>query len=155
MNPDDPLAAFKTSAIHGTGGFARLNLRKGQRIIERIGPRLAEVDLPAKQDVGNASIFLLDATGADEGSVAWHPARFLNPSGDPSGDLTGEPRIECGRAWLYAWRAIQANEALTSHDGNGLSGYPDRICRCGAAACVGFGVAAHYAASCRKRLRST
>ena len=86
MNPDDlPLAAFKTSALHG--GFARVNLRKGQRIIEPIGPRLAR--LTCQQNWTPAMLhdmFLLDADGAKAGSVAWHPARFLNPSGDPSGD---------------------------------------------------------------------
>jgi SET domain-containing protein len=56
MNPaDHPLVAFKKSAIHGTGGFARVNLRKGQRLIEYIGPKLSKTDLQVELDAGNAS----------------------------------------------------------------------------------------------------
>ena len=75
---DHPLVAFKTSVIHGKGGFARAHLRKGKRIIEYIGPRLAQADLQANVDAGNAYMFILDADGAIDGSVAWNPARFLN-----------------------------------------------------------------------------
>ena len=85
MNLDDhPLVVFKTSAIHGTGGFARVHLTKGQRIIEYIGPRLAQADLQEQVDAGNAYIFILDADGAIDGSVGWNPARFLNHSCDPN-----------------------------------------------------------------------
>jgi hypothetical protein len=64
MNPDDPLAAFKTLAIYGAGGFARVHLRKGKRIIEHIGPRLSKASLQAELDAGNAYIFIPDEDGA-------------------------------------------------------------------------------------------
>ena len=56
-----------------------------------------------------------------------------------------------GGIWFYALRAIQAGEELTYNYGHGLSGYLDRPCRCGAAACVGFRVAAKHFATLRKR----
>lgn len=148
MNPaDHPLVAFKTSAIHGTGGFARVNLRKGQRIIEYIGPRLAQADLQENVDAGNPYIFILDADGAIDGSVAWNPARFLNHSCEPN----CESRIVWGRIWFYALRTIRAGEELTYNYGHGLGGYADRPCHCGTAACVGFRVAAKHFATLRKR----
>ena len=148
MNPDEhPLAAFKTSAIHGTGGFARVDLQEGQRIIEYVGPRLAPADLQTAIDAGNAYLFILDADDAIDGSVAWNPARFLNHSCDPN----CESRIVRGRVWFYALRAIRAGEELTYNYGNGLSDYLDRPCRCGASACVGFRVAAKHFATLRKR----
>ena len=81
MNPVDyPLVAFKKSTIHGTGGFARVNLRKGKRIIEYVGPKLCKADSQVEMDAGNAYIFILDEEYDIDGSVAWNPARFLNHS---------------------------------------------------------------------------
>ena len=82
-----------------------------------------------------------------DGSVAWHPARFLHPSGD----LNGDSRIEYGRVWFAVLRAIRADEELTSHDGKGLSGDRDRPCRCWAMACLALRVAANHVAAPRKR----
>ena len=148
MNPHDhPLVMFKTSAIHGTGGFARVNLQQGQRVIEYIGPRLTQARLQEAIDASNAYLFILDADDAIDGSVAWNPARFLNHSCEPN----CESRITCGRVWFYALRAIRAGEELTYNYGHGLSGYLDRPCGCKSATCVGFRVAAKHFATLRKR----
>jgi SET domain-containing protein len=148
MNPaDHPLVAFKTSAIHGTGGFARVSLRKGQRLIEYIGPRLSKADMQVELDAGNAYVFILEEDDAIDGSVAWNPARFLNHSCDPN----CESRMVRGRIWFYALRAIRAGEELTYDYGHGLGGYRDRPCHCGSATCVGFRVAAKHVATLRKR----
>jgi hypothetical protein len=39
---DHPLVIFQPSRIHGLGGFAWVDLRKGQRIIEYIGPKVSK-----------------------------------------------------------------------------------------------------------------
>ena len=148
MNPaDHPLVALKTSAIHGTGGFARVNLPKGKRIIEYVGPKLSKADLQEELDAGSAYIFILAEDDAIDGSVAWNPARFLNHSCEPS----GESRMVRGRIWFYALRAIRAGEELTDNDRHGLGGDLDRPCHCGAATCVRFRVAAKHFATLRKR----
>ena len=151
MNPADHLlVAFKKSAIHGTGGFARVNLQKGQRLIEYIGPKLSKTDFQVELYAGNAHIFILDEDEAIDGSVEWNPARFLNHGCDPN----CESRIVRGRIWFYALRAIRAGEELTYDYGHGLSGYRDRPCHCESATCVGFRVAAKHVVTLRKRENS-
>ena len=148
MNPDDhPLVAFQVSPIHGTGGFARVNLRKGKRIIEYVGPRLSKAQGQVELDHHNVYIFMLDEDSDIDGSVAWNPARFLNHSCEPN----CESGIVRGRVWLYALRAIKAGEELSYNYGHGLSGYRDRPCHCGASTCVGYMVAEKHFATIRKR----
>ena len=144
---DHLLVAFKKSPIHGRGGFARVDLRRGKRIIEYVGPRLSKVEGQAELDQGNAYIFTLDELTDVDGSVAWNPTRFLNHSCDPN----CESRIVRGRIWLYALRRIKAGEELTYNYGHGLGGYEDRPCQCGASACVGFMVDGAYFATIRRR----
>ena len=148
MNPyDHPLVAFKKSAIHGTGGFARVNLRKGKRIIEYIGPKLCKADSQVELDADNVYVFILDEDYDIDGSVAWNPARYLNHSCAPN----CESGIVWGRIWFYALRAIRAGEELTYNYGHGLGGYQDRPCHCGAPTCVGYRVAEKHFATVRKR----
>jgi SET domain-containing protein len=144
---DHPLVAFKTSPIDGTGGFARVDLRRGKRIIEYIGPRLSTAEGQIELDQHNAYIFTLDEVSVIDGSVAWNLARFLNHSCEPN----CESGIVRNRLWLYALRAIKAGEELTYNYGHGLGGYQDRPCRCGASTCVGYRVAEKHFATIRKR----
>ena len=145
--PDHPLVAFKKSPIHGTGGFARVDLRRGKRIIEYVGPRLSKAEGQAELDQGNAYIFTLDEDYDVDGSVEWNPARFLNHSCEPN----CESEIVRSGIWLYALRAIKAGEELTYNYGHGLADYQDQPCHCGASTCVGFMVAEKHFATVRKR----
>ncbi len=144
---DHPLVLFNASPIDGTGGFARVNLRKGKRIIEYIGPKLSKARGQDELDRDNAYIFTLDKDSVIDGSVAWNPARFLNHSCQPN----CESGLVWGRIWLYALRSIRAGEELTYNYGHGLAGYEDRPCHCGAPTCVGFRVAEKHFAAIRKR----
>jgi len=138
---DHPLVAFKKSPIHGTGGFARVDLRRGKRIIEYVGLRLTKAQSQAQLNQRNAYIFILDEDWDIDGSVEWNPARFLNHSCMPN----CHAGVVWGRIWLYASRRIKAGEELTYNYGHGLEGYEDRPCHCGAEACVGYRVdEAHF-----------
>ena len=143
---DHPLVIFQPSRIHGMGGFAWVDLRKGQRIIEYIGPKISKAKGLAELENGNAYIFTLDDDDID-GSVMWNPARFLNHNCVPN----CEAAIVRQRIWLYARRRIQAGEELTYNYGFGLGGFEDRPCHCGASACVGFMVDEQYFATVRHR----
>jgi hypothetical protein len=144
---DHPLVLFKLSRIHGIGGFAWVDLRKGQRIIEYMGPKISKEKGLAELKQDNAYIFSLDEDYDIDGSVAWNPARYLNHSCVPN----CEAAIVRQRIWLYARRRIVAGEELTYNYGHGLGGYEDRPCHCGASACVGFMVDEQYFATLRHR----
>lgn len=144
---DHPLVRFQPSRIHGMGGFAWVDLRKGQRIIEYIGPKISKAKGLAELENDNAYIFTLDDDSDIDGSVIWNPARFLNHSCVPN----CEAAIVRQRIWLYARRRINAGEELTYNYGFGLGGFEDRPCHCGASACVGFMVDEQYFATVRHR----
>lgn len=142
-----PLVMFMNSPIHGTGGFARIDLRRGQRIIEYIGPRLTLAEGQKELDKHNAYLFTLNEISLIDGSVEWNPARFLNHHCEPN----CESGIIRNRLWFYALRAIRSGEELTYNYGHALTGYRERPCHCGAAICVGYRVAEKHFTKIRKR----
>jgi SET domain-containing protein len=144
---DHPLVIFQSSRIHGLGGFAWVDLRKGQRIIEYIGPKISRAKGRDELARDNVHIFTLDQDYCIDGSVPWNPARFLNHSCAPN----CESDIVRGQIWIYAKRRINAGEELTYNYGYGLGGYEERPCHCGARACVGFMVAERHFATVRRR----
>jgi SET domain-containing protein len=144
---DHPLIVVKPSKIHGTGGFARVGIRRGKRIIEYIGPRLSKAEARAELQNDNHYIFSLDDDYDVDGSVEWNLARFINHSCDPN----CEADIVHDRIWIYALRNIKAGEELTYNYSHGLDGYKERPCQCGAPTCVGYMVAEEYFATVRKR----
>jgi SET domain-containing protein len=144
---DHPLVIFQPSRIHGIGGFAWVDLRKGQRIIEYIGPKISKEKWLDEHEKGNAYLFTLDQDYYIDGSVMWNPARFLNHSCEPN----CESDIVRGRIWIYAKRRINAGEELTYNYGHGLGGYEERPCNCRASTCVGFMIAEKHFATVRRR----
>jgi hypothetical protein len=135
-----PLIVFKKSRIHGTGGFARVDIRRGQRIIEYVGPKLTKTEAEAELNRLNPYIFILDEVYDIDGSVDWNPARFLNHSCAPNCEV----EIVRGRIWIYALRKIKSGEELTYNYSHDLDDYEARPCRCGASNCVGYMVAEKY-----------
>ena len=133
------------SPIHRTGGFARVNLRRGKRLIEYVGPKLSKAEGQTERDDHNVCILTLDEDDEIDGSVAWNPARFLNPSCKPNGEVAMER--ECIE--LDARRRLPAGEKRTDNSGGGLGGFEDRPCHCGASTGVGFMVDEPYVATVR------
>lgn len=137
---DHPLVVFKKSPIHGTGGFARVDIRRGKRIIEYIGPKISKAAAQAELEKQNTYIFTLDEDYDIDGNVAWNAARFFNHSCAPN----CETEVARGRIWVYALRHIKAGEELTYNYNHELDDYQDRPCHCGAPNCVGYRVAEAY-----------
>jgi hypothetical protein len=134
---DHPLVVFKPSTIHGIGGFARVDMRRGRRIIEYVGVKISKAQGQVELNKQNVYIFTLDEDYDVDGSVAWNAARFLNHSCAPNCEAT----IGRGRIWIAALRPIKAGEELTYNYSYDLEGYADRPCHCGAPTCVGYMVA--------------
>jgi hypothetical protein len=144
---DHPLVLFQPSRIHGIGGFVWVDLRKGQRIIEYMGPKLAKAKRQKELERDNPYLFTLDEDSDIDGSVMWNPARFLNHSCVPNCEAV----MVRGRIWIYARRRINAGEELTYNYGYRLAGYEERPCHCGASTCVGYMVAEKHFATIRNR----
>jgi SET domain-containing protein len=137
---DHPLIVFKPSAIHGMGGFARRDIRRGKRIVEYVGIKLSKTKAQAELDKQNAYIFTLNDAYDINGSVEWNPARFLNHSCKPNCEV----EIVRDRIWIYALRDIKAGEELTYNYSYDFEDYESRPCNCGAPNCVGYMVAEQY-----------
>lgn len=137
---DHPLIVFKSSTIHGMGGFARRDIRRGKRIVEYVGIKLSKAKAQTELHQQNVYIFTLDDTYDVDGSVAWNPARFLNHSCNPNCEV----EIVRGRIWIYALRDIKAGEELTYNYSYDFEDYENRPCNCGTPNCVGYMVAEQF-----------
>jgi uncharacterized protein len=137
---DHPLIVFKSSAIHGMGGFARRDIRRGKRIVEYVGIKLSKTKAQTELDKQNVYIFTLNDAHDIDGSVEWNPARFLNHSCKPNCEV----EIVRGRIWIYALRDIKAGEELTYNYSYDFEDYENRPCNCGTPNCVGYMVAEQF-----------
>jgi len=134
------LLIFKVSPIHGTGGFARVDIPSGTRVIEYVGERITKQESLARCERSNEYIFAIDDEHDLDGSVDWNPARFLNHSCEPN----CEAQFLEGRIWLVAIREIRAGEELTFNYSYDLEDYREHPCHCGAKSCVGYIVAEEF-----------
>ena len=139
---------FKPSPIHGTGGFAKLDLRQGTRVIEYVGEHITKQESLERCRGGNEYVFSLDEESDLDGNVDWNPARFLNHSCAPN----GEAELIDGHIWILALRDIPAGEEVTFDYGYDLEDYRDHPCQCGAAGCVGYIVAGELRDLTRRKL---
>jgi uncharacterized protein len=129
---------WKPSPIHGLGGFARIHLPKGARVMEYRGEKISKSESIERCRRQNNFIFYLDAEHDLDGSVTWNPARLLNHSCAPNCDAEWQN----GQIWIVANRDIAAGEEITFDYGYDLEFHRDYPCRCGAPQCVGYIVAA-------------
>ncbi|HXT10598.1 MAG TPA: SET domain-containing protein-lysine N-methyltransferase [Candidatus Angelobacter sp.] len=143
------LVTFKSSSIHGTGGFARIDIASETPIIEYVGEKISKQESLARCEQHNEYIFALDDEHDLDGNVSWNPARFLNHSCEPN----CEARWEDGRIWIIAIRDVRAGEELTFNYNYDLDEYHEYPCRCGAPGCVGFIVAEEFFEEVRRRHR--
>jgi uncharacterized protein len=141
------LVIFKSSAIHGIGGFARNDVAAGTRVIEYVGEKITKQESLARCERSNEYIFAIDDAHDLDGNVDWNPARFLNHSCDPN----CEARFIEGRIWLVAIRDIRAGEEFTFNYSYDLADYREHPCRCGAASCVGYIVAEEFFEHARRQ----
>ncbi|HEX4263006.1 MAG TPA: SET domain-containing protein-lysine N-methyltransferase [Verrucomicrobiae bacterium] len=138
---------FKSSPIHGTGGFARKEIAAGTRVIEYVGEKISKQESLARCEQNNEYIFALSDECDLDGNVSWNPARFLNHSCEPNCEV----RLEEERIWVVTIRDLRAGEELTFNYGFDLESYRDYPCRCGALGCVGYIVAEEFFDQIRRR----
>jgi uncharacterized protein len=131
---------FRTSSIHGTGGFARSDIPADTHVIRYVGEEITKSESLRRCELNNEYIFDLDEERDLDGSVSWNPARFLNHSCAPN----CEAQSEDGEVWIVAIRDIRAGEEITFNYNYDLEDYREHPCRCGAPGCVGYIVAEEF-----------
>jgi len=134
------LVVFRSSRIHGTGGFAKTAIREGTPIVEYLGEKINKAESLRRCEANNAYIFTLNDEQDLDGDVAWNPARFINHSCAPN----CEAEKDENRIWIIATRDIQAGEEITFNYGYDLEAYKDYPCQCGSPRCVGYMVAEEF-----------
>jgi SET domain-containing protein len=136
----DTLIQFGSSSIHGTGGYALVNIPSGVRIIEYLGRRVTKQESLRQCELENPYIFTLTDEFDLDGNVDWNPARLLNHSCSPNAEAEWvEERI-----WIVALRDIQAGEEVTFNYNYDLQDYEEHPCKCGSTNCVGYIVAEEF-----------
>jgi uncharacterized protein len=138
---------FRTSSIHGTGGFAKTRITRGTRLIEYVGEVVDKEESLRRCMANNPYIFTLDDHHDLDGNVSWNPARFFNHSCSANCDA----ELDDGRIWIIAAREIEPGEEVTINYGYDLADYKDYPCRCGAGNCVGYMVAETFFEHVRSR----
>jgi len=151
QNGADHCVIVRESTIHGHGAYARVDILKGARFIEYVGPRLTKAQSLCELKAGNEYIFTVNDTWDIDGSVEWNRARFINHSCSPN--CEAELGEDDGRGWIYALRHIRAGEELTYNYGYDLEDWQDHPCECGAPDCLGFIVAEELIPEIRRRIR--
>ena len=138
MSAQNDFIQFRTSPIHGTGGFATRDLPADTHLIEYVGERIDKHESLARCERGEYFIFHLDDEWDLDGNTETNPARFLNHSCDPNCEAV---YIE-GQIWIVTSRPIARGDEITFNYGYDLEDYRDHPCGCGTPGCVGFIVAA-------------
>ena len=137
----------KNSKIHGSGVFAKTDIKKGTRIIEYIGQKVTrhEGDKRSEKRIkkylnskknGSVYIFELNSRYDIDGSFLYNKARYINHSCKPNCEVD----IKNGRIWISAIKNIIKNEELSYDYGYefDVDDYKDHICKCGAINCIGY-----------------
>ena len=134
----------RKSGVHGYGGFAKQDLKKGTRITEYLGDRITHKEADKRyedhdEDDNHTFLFIVDKRTVIDAGVGGNNARFINHQCDPNCEST----IEKGRVWIEAIRPIQAGDELGYDYQIGREkDDPENVdiiyaCRCGSPKCRG------------------
>jgi uncharacterized protein len=140
MEIETDLVIYRTSGIHGMGGFAKVDIAAETNIVEYVGERIDKAESLRRCELNNTYIFDLDENHDLDGNVDSNLARFINHSCSPNCEAQWDEET----IWIVALRDIRAGEELTFNYGYDLEDYREHPCRCGAVNCVGFIVAEEF-----------
>jgi len=141
-----PSYVVRSSAIHGSGMFARRRIAAGDRIIEYKGERITWPEAirraEAKGGPLNHTFFFTLADGrVIDGGAGGNEARFINHSCEPNCEAMEHPD---GTVHIYALMDIERGEELSYHyaliyEGRHTAAVKRAFaCHCGAPGCSGI-----------------
>ena len=137
----------KNSKIHGSGVFAKKNIKKNQRIIEYIGEKITRKEGDKRSEkrlkkylnsslTGSVYIFELNKKYDIDGSPLYNKARYINHSCDPNCEVD----IINNQIWISSIKNIKQSEELSYDYGYSFDkdDFRDHPCKCGSKNCIGF-----------------
>jgi SET domain-containing protein len=143
----NPYIKVRKSKIHGSGVYAKKNIKKGTKIIDYLGLKITHKESEKlyeemlakhkKNPKKNASVytFTLDDNFDLNGDVWWNLAKYFNHSCNGNCESCSE---EDGTITIYSLTNIKKGEELTYNYGYGVDNYKDHPCKCGSYNCVGY-----------------
>jgi SET domain-containing protein len=134
----------RRSGVHGYGGFAKKDLKKGTRITEYLGDRISHKEADQRyedhdENDNHTFLFIVDKRTVIDAGVDGNNARFINHQCDPNCEST----IEKGRVWIETIRDVKKGEELGYDYQIGREkDDPENVdeiyaCRCGSPKCRG------------------
>jgi SET domain-containing protein len=126
-----------TSHIAGQGLFAAQTIKKGTRILQYIGQKIAKEETAERVYHRNQYIFTFNDRSDIDGKTLKNKARYINHSCDPNCEILITQRT----IWIVAKRDIQAGEELRYNYGFTAKQYH---CQCGASNCCGYILGEEY-----------
>lgn len=137
----------KKSKIHGTGVFAKENIKSGQKVIQYIGEKITKKEGDKrsayrikkylnKPDEGSVYIFELNKKFDIDGSPLYNKARYINHSCEPNCEVD----IIDNKIWIISIKKINKGQELSYDYGYAFDkdDFVDHPCRCGSKKCIGY-----------------
>jgi SET domain-containing protein len=145
-NPKEPNEFYEVrkSGVHGYGGFAKQDLKKGTRITEYLGDRVSHKEADQRyedhdENDNHTFLFIVNQRTVIDAGVNGNNARFINHQCDPNCTSV----IEDGRVWIETIRAVKKGEELGyNYEIGREKNDPENVdeiyaCRCGSPKCRG------------------
>ncbi len=134
----------RKSGVHGYGGFAKKDMKKGTRVTEYLGDRISHKEADQRYEDHDESdnhtfLFIVDKRTVIDAGIGGNNARFINHQCDPNCEST----IEKGRVWIETIRAVKKGDELGYDYQIGREkDDPQNVdeiyaCRCGSPKCRG------------------
>lgn len=137
----------RNSKIHGKGVYARVDIKKGTKIIEYLGRKITHVqseklyekmlEKHKKNPEKFASVytFTLNDEYDLDGGVWWNLAKFMNHSCNGNCESVSE---DDGSIAVYTLKNVKKGDELVYNYGYDVENWEDHPCRCGSRQCVGY-----------------
>jgi uncharacterized protein len=134
---------IEKSKIHNNGVFAKIDIKKGTKIIEYVGEKVSknEAENRVTQTINNANeqngavyIFELDKKFDIDGNVPYNHAKYINHSCNPN----CETEIINNGIWIIALHEIKKGDELFYNYGYDIEDFKEHPCKCGSKNCVGY-----------------
>ncbi|MEM9444923.1 MAG: SET domain-containing protein-lysine N-methyltransferase [Verrucomicrobiota bacterium] len=134
----------RKSPIHGTGVFAKEDIKKGQPIIQYTGRKItkkesyeraiAQMERSKGTDEGAVYIFDLNKRYDLDGNVPHNPGKYINHTCEPNCKAYNVD----GEIWVHATKRIKTGQELGYNYGYDIEHYQEHPCHCGTENCVGY-----------------
>ena len=136
----------KKSPLHGSGLFAKNDIKKGSKVIQYIGDKVTKKEgdkradkqiRKAKKDKNNGMVYVFELNKRYDidGDVDYNFAKFINHSCNPNCEVTGTGL----KVWVHAIKDIIKGEEFSYDYGFSFDeDFKNYHCKCGSKNCCGF-----------------